>query len=272
LIGSTVDISWTGLLISELMLAIPLFVLGYYRTRLVKPALFSVVRMTVQLFLVGIYLGYIFKLNNPWVNIAWVLVMLGVTCQTIARRGELKLHYFLLPFAVSIVFTLIIIDTFFLGFTVRIGYLLDARYFIPITGMLLGNIMQSNVIAANSFYHNLYKNKTLFRFALASGATQHEAVFPFIGEALKKAFNPTIAQMATIGLVSLPGMMTGQILGGNDPSVAIKYQIMMMIAIFTANVISVILCIRLSGRFIFDPYGNLREDIVRTGFGTKQIG
>ncbi len=272
MIGSTVDISWTGLLISELMLAIPLFVLGYYRTRLVKPALFSVVRMTVQLFLVGIYLGYIFKLNNPWVNIAWVLVMLGVTCQTIARRGELKLHYFLLPFVVSIVFTLIIIDTFFLGFTVRIGYLLDARYFIPITGMLLGNIMQSNVIAANSFYHNLYKNKTQFRFALASGATQHEAVFPFIGEALKKAFNPTIAQMATIGLVSLPGMMTGQILGGNDPSVAIKYQIMMMIAIFTANVISVILCIRLSGRFIFDPYGNLREDIVRTGFGTKQIG
>ena len=70
MIGSTVDISWTGLLISELMLAIPLFVLGYYRTRLVKPALFSVVRMTVQLFLVGIYLGYIFKLNNPWVNIA----------------------------------------------------------------------------------------------------------------------------------------------------------------------------------------------------------
>ena len=227
--------------------------------------------MTVQLFLVGIYLGYIFKLNNPWVNIAWVLVMLGVTCQTIARRGELKLHYFLLPFVISIVFTLIIIDTFFLGFTVRIGYLLDARYFIPITGMLLGNIMQSNVIAANSFYHNLYKNKTQFRFVLASGATQHEAVFPFIGEALKKAFNPTIAQMATIGLVSLPGMMTGQILGGNDPSVAIKYQIMMMIAIFTANVISVILCIRLSGRFIFDPYGNLREDIVRTGFGTKQI-
>jgi putative ABC transport system permease protein len=269
--GSTVDISWTGLLISELMLAIPLFVFGYYRTRLVKPALFSVVRMTVQLFLVGIYLGYIFKLNNPWVNVAWVLVMLGVTCQTIARRGELKLHYFLLPFVVSIVFTLVIIDTFFLGFTVRIGYLLDARYFIPITGMLLGNIMQSNVIAANSFYHNLYRNKIAFRFALASGATQHEAVFPFIGEALKKAFNPTIAQMATIGLVSLPGMMTGQILGGNDPSVAIKYQIMMMIAIFTANVISVILCIRLSGRFIFDSYGNLREDIVRTGFITKQI-
>jgi len=269
--GSTVDISWTGLLISELLLVIPLFVLGYYRTRLVKPAVISVLRMTVQLFLVGIYLGYIFKLNNPWVNMAWVVVMVGVTCQTIARRGELKLRYFLLPFVVSIVFTLIIIDIFFLGFTVRIGYLLDARYFIPITGMLLGNIMQSNVIASNSFYHDIYKNKTAFRFALASGATQHEAVFPFIGEALKKAFNPTIAQMATIGLVSLPGMMTGQILGGNDPSVAIKYQIMMMVAIFTANVISVILCIRLSGRFIFDPYGNLREEVIRNGFVSKKL-
>jgi len=261
--GSTVDISWTALLISELFLAIPLFVLGYYRTHLVKATVISVLRMTVQLFLVGIYLGYIFKLNNPLVNVAWVMVMLGVTCQTIARRGELKLKYFLIPFVVSIVFTLAVVDFFFLGFTVRIGYLLDARYFIPITGMMLGNIMQSNVIASNSFYHNIYKNKVAFRFALASGATRHEAVFPFVGEALKKAFNPTIAQMATIGLVSLPGMMTGQILGGNDPSVAIKYQIMMMVAIFTANVISVILCIRLSGRFIFDAYGNLREEVIR---------
>ena len=257
------DISWTGLLVSELLLAIPLFILGYYRTHLVRSAIVSVLRMTVQLFLVGIYLGYIFKLNNPYINVLWVVVMIGVTCQTITRRSKLKLKYFLIPFALSIVFTLIIIDAFFLGFTIRIGYLLDARYFIPITGMLLGNIMQSNVIASNSFYHNIHENRTPFRFALASGATQHEAIFPFIGEALKKAFNPTIAQMATIGLVSLPGMMTGQILGGSDPSVAIKYQIMMMIAIFTASVLSVFLNIRLSSRFIFDPFGNLREEIIQ---------
>lgn len=260
---NTADINWTGLLMSELLLAVPLFILGYYHTRLVRSVIVSVLRMTVQLFLVGIYLGYIFKLNNPYVNVLWVMIMLGVTCQTITRRSELKLKYFLIPLALSIIFTLIIIDAFFLGFTIRLNHLLDARYFIPITGMLLGNIMQSNVIASNSFYHNIYKSKTSFRFALASGATRNEAIFPFVGEALKKAFNPTIAQMATIGLVSLPGMMTGQILGGNDPAVAIKYQIMMMIAIFIANVISVFLNIRLSGRFIFDSFGNLREEVIR---------
>ena len=82
-------------------------------------------------------------------------------------------------------------------------------------------------------------------------------------DALKIAFNPTIATTAIMGLISLPGMMTGQILGGSDPGVAVKYQIMLMITIFSSSILNVVLTIFLSNRFAFDAYDNLRKDIFR---------
>ena len=80
---------------------------------------------------------------------------------------------------------------------------------------------------------------------------------------MKIAFNPTIATTAIMGLISLPGMMTGQILGGSDPGVAVKYQIMLMITIFSSSILNVVLTIFLSNRFAFDAYDNLRKDIFR---------
>ena len=94
--------------------------------------------------------------------------------------------------------------------------------------------------------------KSLFR--LANGATAHEARSPFMRDALIKSFNPTIASMAVMGLIALPGTMTGQILGGSDPDVAIKYQIMLMISIFASSLISVLLTLALTRHKIFDKY------------------
>ena len=82
-----------------------------------------------------------------------------------------------------------------------------------------------------------------------------EALTPFMREALIKSFNPTIASMAVMGLIALPGTMTGQILGGSSPSVAIKYQIMLMITIFASSLISVLLTLWISRKKTFDKYG-----------------
>lgn len=256
------DISWGILLISELLLFIPIAILAYYKTGLVKASLIAVARMTGQLMLVSVYIGYIFKLNNPWINTLWVLVMIVVACFTITKRGNLKPRYFVLPFFFAISISLAVVISFFLGFTVQLDSVFEAQYFIPITGMMIGNILQSIIMASSTFYHSLATQQTSFRFSIINGAHLHEAVFPFVTDALKKSFNPMIAQMAVLGLISLPGMMTGQILGGNDPTVAIKYQIMMMVSIFSVSVLSVFLSILFSMRFIFDERLNLRKEVM----------
>ena len=121
--------------------------------------------------------------------------------------------------------------------------------------MILGNMLSANVIALNVFYGSLDRERQLYFYLLVNGATRGEATAPFMREALIKSFNPTIASMAVMGLVALPGTMTGQILGGSSPNVAIKYQIMLMITIFSSSLISVLLTLWAAKRRSFDSWG-----------------
>jgi putative ABC transport system permease protein len=94
-----------------------------------------------------------------------------------------------------------------------------------------------------------------------SGATRIEAVLPFLRESFKRAVIPTITTLGTMGLVSLPGMMTGQLLAGSFPVVVIKYQIAIMVAIVTAGALSLFLTLLLTTRYLFDERDNIRPEL-----------
>ena len=252
------DISWLKLLLSYVLLIIPFAALWAYQTGLIKATLIGVIRMTVQLFLVGLYLEYLFKLNNSIINIVWVLLMVGIAVFTILKRAKLNYRYFGIPILLAIMSSLFIVDVFFLGFTIELNNLFDARYLIPITGMLIGNSIERNILALSHFNKMLTENKGVYRYSIANGSSRAEAIKPFIKESLRLSFNPFIAQMAIIGLISMPGTMTGQILGGSSPAVAIKYQIMLMLSIFVVTITTVVLSIILSKRYIFDDYDNVK--------------
>ena len=260
--NSAADITWPDLALGFILLIIPFCVLWYYKTRLIKPAVIAVIRMTVQLLLIGLYLEYIFMLNNMWINLSWVMIMVIIATVTTVRNSELYLRYYIIPVLISLAVSLIIVDVYFLGLVIKLKNLFDAIYLIPITGMLLGNCIRTNVLGLSSYYKKLQKEQTLYRYALANGATHGEALFPYMKTALKISFSPTVATMAVIGLISLPGMMTGQILGGSSPAVAIKYQIMLMITIFVSSVLTIVLTIFISNKFIFDAFYNLKVKIV----------
>lgn len=260
--NTAIDIGWSDLALGFILLVIPFFILWYYKTGLLKPAVISVIRMTVQLLLVGLYLEYIFKLNNMWVNLAWVLIMVIIATATTVKRSELNRRLYLIPVFVSLAISLIIVDVYFLGFVIKLDNLFEAIYLIPITGMLLGNCIRTNILGLSSYYNKLQKEQILYKYALANGATIKEALFPYMRNSLRTSFAPTIATMAVVGLISLPGMMTGQILGGSSPTVAIKYQIMLMITIFVSSIMTVVLTIFISNRFIFDSFHNLRTKII----------
>lgn len=257
------DITWTNLIMGYILVVIPVIIFRYYRTGLVRDTLTGVLRMTVQLLLVGIYLEFIFRLNNAWLNVLWVLLMLFVTTFTAIRRSELSYRLYFFPVLMALTISVVLIDAFFLGIVIRLDNVLDARYLVPVTGMMLGNSMQNIIIAMNSYYTKLKKEQVLFRFSLANGAARAEALLPYMQEALKKSFNPTIANIAVMGLIHLPGMMTGQILGGSSPLVAIKYQIMIMFTVFIAGILTVTLTINLANRSVFDGYDNLKEGCFR---------
>ena len=135
----------------------------------------------------------------------------------------------------------------------------DARYFVPIMGILMGNMLSVNVIALNSYYDELQREQSLYYYLLGNGATHFEAVTPFARHAVEKSFAPCIANMAVLGIVSLPGTMIGQILGGSAPGIAIKYQMMITVITFSASMLSLMLTLRLADRRSFDVYGRVRD-------------
>ena len=261
--NSIVDISFLELAFGIALMSISIYVFWYYKTGLVKATFISVARMTVQLLLVGLYLEFIFELNNSLVNIAWVLIMSILASYTIIQRSGLKLKLLFIPMFFSVLISIAVTDAYFLGFIIKLDNVFDARYFIPITGMILGNSIKNVIISMDAFYKRIDKEQSLYQWYLANGATPKEALLPFIRESIQSSFNPLIAATAVIGLITLPGIMTGQILGGSNPNVAVKYQIMLIITIFTSALLNVVLAIIFSNKIAFDSYGNLRKEIFK---------
>ena len=171
-------------------------------------------------------------------------------------------------FVALLVGTFVPVVVFLMGILLKPG-LFDARYVIPVGGMILGNCLRADVIGMRSFYQSIRENEKAFLLSLSQGATLHEATRPYLSEALSNALSPTIAMMTTIGLVSLPGMMTGVILGGGDPLPAVKYQIAIMISIFTGTSITVLLGILLTQKGAFTHWGTLDKSIFKGAKGKK---
>ena len=255
------DITYGQLAAGYVLLLFPLAIFLWYGVKLVGDTLISVLRMTAQLLFVGVYLQVLFQWNNPWINFLWIAVMVIVADASIVRSCGLHVRRFALPLAFALLVGVLVPLLLFLIVIIRPNPVFDARYIIPIAGMILGNCLRADIVGIRGFYESILKQEKVYLTALASGANLHEAVQPFMRQALDAALRPTIATMATIGIVSLPGMMTGVILGGANPMTAIKYQIAIMLAIFAGTAITVVLAIYLTLRNSFTPYGTLEKKI-----------
>lgn len=258
----TLDISYLGLVLGLLLMGIPLYFFWHFARHLVRSTLIATARMIIQLAFIGLYLCYLFEWNSPWINILWLVVMTMVATVTAARRAQLKWRVILLPLSVGLFSTAVLIGLFFLWIVLGLSNPFDARYFIPIMGVLMGNMLGVNVFALGIYYDGLQREHQLYYYLLGNGASHFEAIVPFLRKAMVQACQPCIANMAVMGLVSLPGTMIGQILGGSAPGVAIKYQMMIVVITFAASMLSIMITVWLANRRSFDAYGRLLD--VRT--------
>jgi len=251
------SISYYGILYL-LILVLPTLYLNYkLDLTITKATIIAIIRMIVQLSLVGLYLQYIFDLNNPFLNLAYIILMMNIASFSITKSCGLKLRNLLFPIFLSMAIPNVLMIFFINTFVIRLENIMDARYLITIGGMLLGNILSGDIIGLNTYYRGIKENKDVVNYDLALGATLYQASKPFLKDAINASIKPTIASMATIGLVSLPGMMTGQILGGSLPYEAIMYQITIMLAIYISRYLNIILVISFSNKFMFNNKSQL---------------
>lgn len=198
-----------------------------------RQLLIATFRMIVQLAFVGWVLKTLFALSSPeWTGLA-VLVMILFAGREIMARQERKMTGFwsyglgtgCMLLAASLV------TVFALTTQVRPDPWYDPRYTLPLLGMILGNTMTGISLGLHSLLTGLARGRNAVEAQLTLGATRWQATLPVVQTALRSALMPIINTMAATGLVSLPGMMTGQILAGAEPMEAVKYQMLIMFLI-----------------------------------------
>ncbi len=257
------DIGHAGLAACYLLLLLPLGAMLWLKIPLVGQTVVAVVRMTVQLLLVGFYLQFLFARDDWRLTALWLVVMIGVADVSILRGTRLCVRCFAVPLFLALVAGTALPLFFFVALLLRLPHWMDPQYVVPIAGMILGNCLRADIVGVRAFYDAIRKSNRAYLRRLAAGAGHAEAVRPYLRDACSAALAPTVASMATIGLVALPGMMTGVILGGSDPALAIRYQIAILIAIFCGTAVTVVGAILLTLRAAFKPSGVLDPSIFR---------
>lgn len=258
---ATTDITITGLIFAFLLLAIPIFIMHKTRLPLIKETVWSFLRMSVQLALAGVFLTFLFEYNNSVLNILWLCVMITVAAYEAVRKQDVSIRKLYLPTVIAFIIATVLSLIYFEVLVLQGGGFSEARFLIPIGGMLLGNSLGGTIIATSLFYNDIQRNENRYVSALSFGAQRKEALLPHFRVALKSALKPSLGNVAVMGIVFLPGLMTGQLIAGLSPMTAITYQIALMLVIYTSTTICVTLSIILTSYISFDTYGMLRKEL-----------
>jgi putative ABC transport system permease protein len=188
-------------------------------------------RMVVQLLLIGYVLEWIFTLENPIAVLSIALVMTAIAgVSAVDRTGKRFVGIYWNSF-VSVLAAAFLVTGLAVGGILQVKPWYNPQYVIPLLGMVLGNTLNGISLALDRFLESLNSRQAQIEALLALGATRWEASHGVIREAMRTGMIPTINSMMVMGLVSLPGMMTGQILAGASPADAVRYQIVIMFLI-----------------------------------------
>lgn len=223
-----------------------------------KEILITSVRMTVQLVLAGYALALVFDHPSPAITAGIIILMEWFAVRTVYKKFEGKLSGKMKKaVAISMTAGTLSCLLFFLFIVVRIDPWYNPQYFIPIAGMLVGNSMTGISLGVKSLIESMTTQKSLVEEALILGATPRMATKAIVDNTFDAAIMPTINSMVGMGIVFLPGMMTGQILSGTLPTTAVAYQISIMFGILGAVALSVILMLHLGYRSFFNEEDQL---------------
>ncbi|WP_138160563.1 ABC transporter permease [Peptoniphilus catoniae] len=258
----TVNLSLFQMALAYAFILVMLFLVKKREIPREKDILIGSIRMTVQMTIMAYVLDYLFNNNSPFIPFIIIILMNLFSINNVFKRAKIKLPDKLKK---------TIVAAMFFGSTVTVFYFLlvvmqvkpwyESRYFIPVAGIITGNAMTGVSLAVNNLTDGMYDNRRKIESSLMLGATPKVATKEVVDGAFDLAILPSINSMMGMGIVFLPGMMTGQILAGMSPTTAIKYQVAIMLGLAGAVSLSTIILVSFGYKAFFneeDQFLNLK--------------
>ncbi|HAZ62123.1 MAG TPA: iron export ABC transporter permease subunit FetB [Armatimonadetes bacterium] len=259
------DLSYVDLLISTATLLLPIWLSYRGRLNIHRDLIVGAARCFAQLTLMGYLLKYIFDLNSAPAVLALLGAMVFFAAQTVSGRLRERLTGLLGHSLLSVGITSFLTLAFVTQIVVRVEPWYSPRYLVGLAGMIIGNAMNGSALAAERLISELKLRAQAIEVLLALGATPRQATAEAVRATIRASLIPPVNSLMTVGLVHLPGIMTGQILGGAPPDTATRYQIMIMYTLTFVSAMTAIAMTTLTVSRFFTPRAQLRQDLLADG-------
>ena len=256
--NTAIDIGWLQLGLCLVFIVVAGIASLALRLGLQRDLAWGAARTFSQLFLLGLVLRYVFQVRTWWpvLVLFWVMIFFA----SLIIRGRVKeraVRHWDTTFA-SMFLSYTLITVVITGVIVQVKPWYDPRYFLPLGGMIIGNSMNAIAVALDRLFGDLRKGSKQIEMKLSLGASWREAASDTARNAIKAGMIPSINAMMGVGLVFIPGMMSGQILAGANELVAVKYQIMVMLMLVGSTAVGSVLVVFVSLKRCFTREGTLR--------------
>lgn len=253
-----INLSLVQMLWAFLIPIVVIFISIKYKLEKEKDIMQASVKMTVQLLIIGYVLVFLLEVINPVIGSMYIFVMLFFAIRTFKKRISNSDYSQLSTAAIkALIFGSLLILVYFILMIVNPDQVFDPQYIIPIYGMVLGNSLTTITLAYNDLVKNLESERNYIETLTNLGVEPKVTLRKILNSTFKVAITPVLTSLLAMGLVSLPGAMTGQILSGVSPLIAVKYQIAIMLAILGANTIVALVFLQLSQSKLVNHYNQI---------------
>ncbi|HEX5325238.1 MAG TPA: iron export ABC transporter permease subunit FetB, partial [Acetobacteraceae bacterium] len=259
---SPILLSWPDLCIAAVLLLVDGALSIWLRLQVHRQLAWAAMRMVVQLVVVGLILRAVFAAASPAWTLLVVLVMTAIAAREVAVRPEQRLTRAgnLAVGAAAVASVTFIAAILALTTAIRPSPWYDPRYAIPLVGIVLGSVLNGASLALDGVLGGVVRERAAIEAQLALGASFHDATRSLLRTAVRRALLPIVNQMSAAGVVTLPGIMTGQILAGMDPLEAAKYQILLILLLAGASGLAAVAAVYLALMRLTDERQRLRLD------------
>ncbi|HEY9607321.1 MAG TPA: iron export ABC transporter permease subunit FetB [Allocoleopsis sp.] len=248
--NSLIELDLTDLVWALGLIAIAIGVSSWQKLGLEFQLAIATGRTILQLLVVGYLLAVIFALKNPFAVLGVLLVMLTIATITARNRISKKVPRVIPIVLGSMFFSTALTLCYTNALIIQPKTWYEPQYLIPLAGIVLGNAMNGAAIAGERLVSTINSSRLEIETHLSLGATPQQAVAAYRKEAVRAGLIPTLNQMMVVGVVTLPGIITGQLLSGIDPLNAASYQILIMLMLaFTCLITTVLVTQGLTRQF-----------------------
>ncbi|MFU8896103.1 MAG: ABC transporter permease [Gammaproteobacteria bacterium] len=265
-----IDLAWWELAIGAALVVALALVTHLGRLGLSRDLVVAATRMVIQLAIIGVVLETLFSVAAlHWVALMAVIMLLLAGREVMSRQKRRltggwafaigTVSMFVSSFAVTVFALLVVIGP---------SPWYTPQYAIPLLGMLLGNTMTGVALGMDRLTDSAWRQRQVIEGRLMLGMTWSEAIGDLRRDAMRSGMIPIINGMAAAGIVSLPGMMTGQILAGSPPALAVKYQVLVFFLIAVGTGFGTVAAVMAASRRLFDERQRLRLERIGGPIGS----